>query len=751
MQPTNPFGQRETDLHYYWRQMRKRPWLIIAPLLVCAVASAVLSARTRPLYQATASLLIERDASKVVPFERLVTGNDASGYYQTQKKILQSRSLARRVIDTLRLQQHPEFAPDRSGPTWWHTVTSWPRARLAPLFTREQKPPETAAANARHDPLSGLINGFLRRLKVESARETHLIDVSFQAHDPQLAAEVANTLARLYIDLNLELRFASLQDGIEWLNKRVANLRSEAEAGELSVEKYKAANNIYSVDDRLPGVMQELETLNGALLEVRAERIRLETLYNEILTASKRPEAQAGLLIEKSIPHIEALKTSYAELQDKAVQWGNKFGERHPRLVELRTQIDAVKEKINREVEKEVQHLVQAARGTYEAAKARETSLLTKVNTLKSEAQQLNTKAIGYNQLKRDSERSKRLADTLATHLKEMNISMEVKSGDNVRIIDLAEVPRAPINIHPLRNLLLGSILGLMLGVGLVIFLDYLDRTLKTPEDAEQCLGLPVVGVISRFRNIRDGRGDVPLALPTVRAPRSHEAEAFRKLRTSLLLGYLDTPRKVFLVTSVHPHEGKTTVAANLAVVMGQMERRVLLVDGDLHNPSLNKLFQLDKESDSPGLSKLLLTEKYEDTLRECDSNLTIVLAGELPPNPSELLSSQRMQRFIAFARNQYDTVIIDSPPIQAVSDAMILSRLADGVLVVLRAGVTPRDHARRAIAQLAVLQAEAAGPNEAGIGPRQSVELVMNFLNPRDQDSYGYYGYHSYYHHQSK
>ena len=207
MEPANPSGQRETDLHYYWRLIRKHPWLTIAPLLVCTVASVMLSARTRPLYQATASLLTERDASRVVPFEQLAASNQDSGYYQTQQKILQSRSPARRVIEALNLQEHPEFAPGASAPPLWHTVMSWIRVRLTSVLSRWQKPPERVGAGPPLDPQQELIDWFLSRLKVHSARDIHIINISFHAHDPLLAAEVSNTLARFYIDLNLELRF----------------------------------------------------------------------------------------------------------------------------------------------------------------------------------------------------------------------------------------------------------------------------------------------------------------------------------------------------------------------------------------------------------------------------------------------------------------------------------------------------------------------------------------------------------------
>jgi capsular exopolysaccharide synthesis family protein len=748
MESSHPSGQRNTDLYYYWRQIRKHPWLIIAPLLVSAMASAILSARTRPLYQATASLLIERDASRAALSEQRDTSNEAPGYYQTQHKILQSRSLARRVIEALHLQEHPEFAPGASAPTLWPTVMSGMRARLASVIGWRQHHPETVDTGLPPDPQSELIDEFLSRLKVSSARETHMININFQAHDPHLAAEVANTLARLYIELNLELRFASLQDGLEWLNKHIPNLHDEVKTSEISVEQYKKAHDVYAIDDRLPRVIQDLEQSNTALLEAKKERMRLETMYNDILSASRNPETQAGLLADRSRPHIEALKTSYAELQDQILSLGNTFRERHPKLIELRAQLEAVKEKLNQEIDKEVQLLVQAARSNVEVAKAREASLVAKVNALKGEAQQLNTRAMAYNELKREAESSKRLADMFTTHLKDMNLTMGMKSGDNVRIIDPAEVPGEPINIHPLRNIIQMSIIGLILGVGLVVFREYIDRTLKTPADAEQFLGLPVVGAISRFRRARAGRSDVPFTLPILRSPRSREAEAFKMLRTRLLFSHTDA-QKVFLVTSPHPGDGKTTVAGNLAIVMGQMDRRVLLVDADLRRPALHKLFGIEQSAGRMGLSQLLLTEKYADTLEDFDQNVTIVTAGELPPNPAELLGSKRMQRFVEYARAHYDLVIIDTPPILAVSDSLILSPLVDGILLVLRAGSTIGAHARAAVTHFTTLQARdpfnAAAQQETS-HREQNLQLVLNYLDPREEDSYGYSGYHNYY-----
>ncbi len=283
-----------------------------------------------------------------------------------------------------------------------------------------------------------------------------------------------------------------------------------------------------------------------------------------------------------------------------------------------------------------------------------------------------------------------------------------------------------------------------MIGLGIVIGLGYLDNRLETPDDTEH-LGFPVIGYITQYKAsgaIKKSRKDVD-GVVMLDAPNSPTAEAYRMLRTNVLFSYTDPPRKVFLVTSSHPNEGKTTVSANLAFAMAQMELRVLLLEADLRNPSLRHFFNL---KGAKGLSELLLKDDYDGSIQPYKGNLSIVPAGERPPNPSELLGSKRMRDFLAYTREHYDAIIIDSPPLLAVSDALVLSPLVDGILMVVRSNTTSSAHARRAISQLLTLHADLPVPlDQAGVARSPiSLGLVMNFLDPRGGRTYGYYGKYS-------
>jgi capsular exopolysaccharide synthesis family protein len=723
------FDQPAIGLRYYWRQVRKRSWLIIAMVLVSLTLGALYIARTPLVYQATATLLIERVTPKVAPFEDIVVSGSTvvaanpNAYYQTQQGILRSRSLAWRVIHTLDLRNHREFALGQ--PTKEGVQTLEPQQPDGPEASEAHTPakqPQDAAPPAPPD--TALVNAFLSRLTIGSRPDSNLVSVSFKTRDPSLAAEVINTLVRLYIDFNLEHRFASVHEALAWLNEQVSSMRQRVETSELALQHHKDQRDLHLLEDRLASVRQELANLNTSLTRTTTERIELETLYHETQRATQQGQAVEWTPAVMGNTLIQALKGRYAELLQQFAQLSQQYNAKHHRIIELQAQLDALQAKIDTEVKK----IVQAMYTQYQVARARERALMARMEALKQEVKTLNKEAIEYDVLKRDAESNRRLSELLLTRMKEVNLSTNLTSGNTVRIIDPAEMPRQPINTRPVWILLTAGVIGLTLGVSLATCLGYFDNTLKTPDEAEKLLGFPVVGALEQYAH--GGKiSSEPQAL-----------EAFRRLRANLLCNHTEYPRKVFLVTSPHPKEGKTTIATNLAVIMALMERRVLFVEADLRSAP-NNLTERFPITTPMGLSELLLTEKYEDTISACRGNLVIVPAGECPPNPSELLGSRRMQHFIEFARQHYDVVIIDSLPLLAVSDAMVLSELVDSILVVLRAGLTPYDHARHTIAQLLGLQTPSplAGEQQKASSTNTNLGLVINFLDPRERSTYGY------------
>jgi capsular exopolysaccharide synthesis family protein len=397
------------------------------------------------------------------------------------------------------------------------------------------------------------------------------------------------------------------------------------------------------------------------------------------------------------------------------------------------------------ELRSEVRKAVRGLATDYEVAKARMHAIEEAFERKKQEAQQLNSIAIQYGVLKREVDTNRQLYNALLTNMKETSISSELKSN-TIRIADAAEAPRGPIQPRPMSNLIRATLLGLILGVGLALLLESLDTTIYTPEEAEQLLHLPTLGVVGRFKARDPHRAARSASLVTVRHPRSQPAEAFKTLRANLLMSDSEAPCQVILITSPLPQDGKTTVAANLAVVMAQMDRRVLLIDADLRHPTLHKVFAT---GDGFGLSTLLADEQYERVLKPSigEATLHLVPAGACPSSPSELLGSDRMRRFIEIARQGYDTVILDTPPVLAVSDALVVSAWVDGIILVLRSGMTPKAHAKRVLTQLGESHAEqihAKNRTSSETANGKVLGVVMNGLRPRDGG--GYYGQYGYY-----
>ncbi len=748
--------ERGSPIRQYGRVIWKRLWLILAVVIVIMTIVGIDTIKIRPVYKATARLLIDKEHSDIISFEEAVGQNPVmdpmvsySSYYQTQYKLLRSRSLARRVVRSLQLHTRSAFTSDDGSPTFGQRLTSLPAAWLGTVLHRlrhyvapAHMPPASRSAQA--NPEAALVQRVLAGLDVEPIADTRLVDVSFSAPDPRLAAEVANAVTRLYLDHHLETRFAASQEAVDWLDRRVQDMREKVEKAELALQTYKEEHGAVSLEARQSVVVQQLAELSSALTKANTDFIGLQTLHREVQQAAAEPDELDAIPSVVQNGLIQTLRQDDAALQHRAAELEERWGPKHPGMAGIRAKIRAMRGKIRTEVHK----VLRGISTDYNVSKARVDALRDALEAKKQEAQQFNKIAIQYGVLKREADTNKQLYNALLTSMKEMRISAGLKRN-NLHIVDAAEVPGTPIKPRPVAILLRTSLVALVLGVGLALLLESLDTTIKTPEEAEQLLRLPIIGAVGRFKN---GRRDASIPganLVTMQQPRSQAAEAFKTLRANLLMNDAATPHKVFLVTSPHPKDGKTTVAANLAVAMAQMDMRVLLVDADLRNPRLHKIFEID---DKAGLSRLLLEAQYEDIMAQhvMANALSLVPAGVSPPNPSELLGSGRMRRFIEIARESYDMVIIDTPPLLAFSDALVASSLADGAIVVLRSGATPRQHARRILTQLG--EGWSLPPTNGHVkvgenGQRRVLGLVMNFLESREGSAYyaddGYYDYH--------
>jgi capsular exopolysaccharide synthesis family protein len=704
----------EVHLLDYVRVLYKRRRTATTVFLLVLLATAVYTFTATPIYEARTRLLIESDDPNIVSFKEVIDKGPAeSDYYQTQYNILQSRTLARDTLDDLHLWNNPLFGAPTAGRLSQLRALA---ARLMPFGRATSQ--RTATPSDEIGAQSRAVDRFLENLTISPVRNSRLVDVRYRLRDPAVAAAVADSIAENYIERDLAYKFTASRDASDWLGDRLTEQRAQVEKAELALQHYREQNEAISLEDRQNIVVQKLADLNAAVTKAKTERLQKEAMYRQLGAAGKDVAMLDTFPAILGNAFIQTQKTELAALQRQQAQLAERLGDRHPEMVKTKSAI----QKAEAELRAEVARVVQAVRTEYQAAVAQEESLTTALNQQKSEALAMNRKAIEYSVLEREVESGRQIYQSLMQRAKETSVTGELKSS-NVRVVDRAEIPRQPVAPRALFSLVLALFGGTFLACGLVFFFEYLDSRIKTPEEIETQLGLPTIGLIPALG--KSWRQVEPLLSNGV--PPDF-AEAFRALRTNVLFSAAEKGCRVVVVTSSGPGEGKTIVASNLAMGVAYAGQRVLLVDGDLRRPRVHDVFGYEQE---PGLSNALVGDaKASDAVRRADvPGLCVLTAGRVPPNAAELLGSRRFKELLASVRGQFDWVVIDSPPVMAVTDPNILANLADSVVFVIGAEMTSYKIARRAVEQLERGRAVFAG----------------SVLNRVDIQRHGYY-YSQYY-----
>jgi capsular exopolysaccharide synthesis family protein len=662
----------------YVKVLYKRRMTALAAFFTIVLAVTVYTFTATPIYEARTRLLIEADNPNVVSFTEVINEEQSKAdYYQTQYNILQSRALARRTLDQLKL---------------WET----------PPFGGSARPVDEAAAAAPDETSaqSQAIDTFLGNLVVSPIRNSRLVDVRYGLPDPALATTIVNVLARNYIDQNLEYKFLASKEASDWLGERLKEQRQHVEEAEVKLQRYREQNDAISLEDRENIVVQKLADLNAAVTQAKTDRFQKEAVDKQLESMQHDPAVLDTFPAILSNNFIQQQKAELAQLQSLHAQLAEKLGEKHPEIIKVKSGIQVIQTKLDAEIAK----VVQSVRNEYLAALAKENSLVGALNAQKTEAQSMNRKAIDYSVLERDVQSTKQLYDSLLQRAKETGISSELKTS-NIRVVDLAERPRNPISPRKRLNMLLGLLGGAFTACGLVFFFEYLDNRIKTPDEVRAHLGLAHLGLLPAV-NQKQLKGAYPLLSGGVPPAFS---EAFRAMRTNVLFSSADQDSRSLVITSTGPREGKSMVAANLALVLAQTGSRVLLIDADMRKPKLHDIFGLAQE---PGLSNLLVgnAKKSESVRKTSVPGLFVVTAGRTPPNPAELVGSARFTDFLISLKEHFDWVILDTPPVMAVTDAALIAHHVSGVLFVIGADMTSRHAARRAVDSLEQAQAHFIG-----------------------------------------
>ena len=683
----------EPHLSDYVKVLYKRRWTAATAFLLVLLSVTVYTFTATPIFEARTRLLIEADNPNVVSFKEVIDEDQAKAdYYQTQYNILQSRALARKTIDTLKLWEHAALNPAPREDGFSVSAAAGGAAayvtglfKSAPAVHTEAPEADETAAQSR------IIDNFLAGLTVSPIRNSRLVDVKYRSTDPALATRIVNTLAKNYIEQNLEYKFMATKEASDWLGERLAEERKHVEAAEAKLQQYREQNDAISLEDRQNIVVQKLADLNAAVTRAKTERIQKEAMYNQLRSIQDNSAALDTFPAILANTFIQQQKAELAQLQQQQAQLAEKFGDKHPEIVKNRSALQSAQLKLQAEINK----VVQAVRTEYQAALAQENSLAYALNQQKGEALAMNKKGIEYSVLDREVQSSKQMYESLLQRAKETGVSGELKTS-NIRVVDQAERPRAPVTPRKGLNLMLGLLSGTILALGLAFFFEYLDSRIKTPDELKAHLGLPSLGMVPALEP-KSWKGKEPLIHTGV--PPGF-AEAFRTIRTNVLFSSADEGSRTLVVTSTGPGEGKTTVASNLAIGFAQAGQRVLLIDADMRRPRVHDVFGQKQE---PGLSNLMVgnAKASESVHKTAVPGLWTLAAGHNPPNPAELLGSQRFRDFLTSLKEHFDLIIIDSPPVMAVTDAAIAAHASNGVIFVVGAEMTSRHAARAAVEQL--------------------------------------------------
>lgn len=686
----------------------------------------VQSYSTIPMYRTSAQIEIQDERSTsvgAIGVNDPTYWQESAPYYETQFQIIRSRELGRRAVERLQLQNHPDFngsAPQPRDPVTLlrqarASASSWVRSLLARPSQAATPPQPVQDVTAQK---SALIGAFLGGVGVQQVPKTRLVDIVYTHTNPEFAAIAANVLAEEYTQQNLDQKLQNTGRTLTWINEELEKATAAVKASDEAMAQYRETNNALSLDNQQNTVGQQLAALNTAAISAKNDRVMKENRYAQVKTADAESDAADSFPLIGQSTAVVTAKGQLSGLRSQHETLSQKYGPQMPQMLDIRQKIETAERVLVAERRK----VIESARNDYESARLTEQSFQSNLAGAKNASMDLDKKSGDYRILERQLESNRKAYQTLLDEQKNLSVVANSRAN-NVRLMDRAEPRRTPISPNPRRDWMTAIFAGLAIALGLAFGIEYFDDTIKTPEDVTKRLRLPLLGLVPALRGDR-----VPVLTETV----PHDfGEAFRSLRTSLVFTSGGESTRVIAVTSSQPLEGKTTTACNLAMALSLGGSRVLLIDGDMRRPGLHKTMGLEN---SQGLSHLLVGQARvrEVIQRTSEANLFVITAGRTPPNPSELLASERMSHFIAnLAHGPFDWVVIDTPPVLAVTDAVIIAQKVAGVVFVIGSEMTRRVHAERA---LETLQS----------GRVRSIGVVLNRVD-FDRNKYYYSRYYGY------
>src|SRR3989440_1576182 len=763
--PYTRYGSYEDEsngysrLRDYWRSVRKHLWMVIGIVVLVSGVTAMYMARQPDVYESRSGVQVDSETANNPAIGALkgnpIFLNNSSQdptYFNTQIQILTSAGLLGRVAKTLDLEHNEAFLHPQSAQnlSFWESLKGLIGFKKSQSKTKEQEEyvlrPNSALSNddiAEANHLQPYVEMLQSLVSVKQLSDTRIIEIRFKHQDSEIAGKINNTIADTFVVSNLERKTETTNSAGDFLQRRIADLQSEIRSDEEQLINYAKNHQILSLDASQNTVVDRLAGLNKQLLEAENDRKAAEAAYRAVL-APGALEAQAEATSNKSSAATEA---KLAELKQRRAQLLLEYTEKYPEVKDVEQQIAMLEKQVD-QVRTHTESVVKTNLETsYRQALQKEEALRQAFDKQRAETLTQNEAAVNYRIIQQQIETNKSLLDGLLQRSKENEVIL-AGTPNNVHVVDHAAIPKTPIGPKRMQAIVLAALFALILGIALARYLDYMDDSVRTSEDVENFLRLPALTVIPSIGNSarrrllsampgskRNGHAGGPELLLNG-SQRSALAESYRQLRTLVLLSSAGGAPKTLLVTSSQPGEGKTTTVVNTAIILAQTGAKVVIVDGDMRRPRLHSIFNLDNDK---GLSGILASKMTEGEMLGCvqqheESSLYLLPSGRLPPNPAELLGSDQIRSLMSVLENTFTHVVIDSPPVASFTDGVLLSSVADGVLLVVHGGAASRHIVRRSKQLLSDVGAKIFG-------------VVLNNVTVSRHDYYYYNQYRDYYH----
>ncbi len=688
--------REDAGIQDYIKITSKRRWVIVAVFLAVFSSVTIYTLTATPIYKSTARVYVDPGTQNNEVNLQQAQAVDISSYIQTQLGILRSDSIARAVVQKMGMGKTQAVG---SG-------------GLMGFFLRRQ------TVISPEQRLEAAVNGIKSNLSVEEERNSNIIRVSYTDTDPARAAEVANAVVQAFIERNLEMKVEPARAAIAWLNSRLGVIKNQMTQSTNQLENFKSSNGLIQTNGNDSNIsVQALSDLNQKLLADQAARAKAEVKYQMVQKLAKTRDGLMTLPDVINDKVIQDLNGQKSALDKKIADASRKYGPRHPEMIRLRTEMAT----LNKQIKQEENFIVLSIKNSYIEALKDEENLKAAFEQQKANAMNYEKSASEYDIMKQDVEGSRSIYDAVLKKFQESSLAGSMNMS-NVQLLDSAVQPEAPFRPDKKRNILLGLFIGLMCGIGASFLMEMLDNTFKAPEDVEEYLHLPMLGIIPRIKKIESLTSE----------SRASGMEAFRNIRGNLLLSTGDKAPKVVQIVSAGHSEGKTTFALNVTRIMAAADEKIILIDADLRKPMLHKLL---KTVNKQGLSSLLSgqTGLNDVIIKSGIEGVDVITSGPIPPNPSELLGSKTMRESILELSRRYDRVVIDCPPLAGLADAPLVSPMADGMILIIRAGKTSRDLVIKSRKNLEAINARILG-------------VVLNDIRGRSDQYYYQYNYGYYF-----